>query len=127
MRVKLLVLLALAIVLVATQAVAMEKPTVTTPQEGAALGPNYDIEGSMPSKAFLVLVTDVMLADGTVLRTVPGIRHWTAQDGTFHFRAASPRVSIGEKDTVVGYRIRIFEANAQETGPETAINCTMAQ
>jgi hypothetical protein len=122
MRLMLLSLLTLSLLLVAAQAMAMESPVVTTPQEGAALGPNYDIMGT-----FLVLLTDVLIADGTVLRTVPGIRHWTAADGTFHFRAASPRVSIGEKDTVVGYRIRIFEATAQETGPETVINCPMAR
>jgi hypothetical protein len=127
MRLMLLSLLTLSLLLVAAQAMAMESPVVTTPQEGAALGPNYDIMGTMPYKAFLVLLTDVLIADGTVLRTVPGIRHWTAADGTFHFRAASPRVSIGEKDTVVGYRIRIFEATAQETGPETVINCPMAR
>ncbi len=127
MRLTLLALLTLTLLWTATQALAMEAPVVTTPQEGAALGPNYDIMGSMPYKAFLVLVTDVLIADGTVLRTVPGIRHWTAADGTFHFRAASPRVSIGEKDTVVGYRIRIFEASEQGAGPETVINCLMAQ
>jgi len=127
MRLMLLSLLTLSLLLVATQAMALESPTVTTPQEGAALGPNYDIMGSMPYKAFLVLLTDVFTADGTVLRTVPGIRHWTAADGTFHFRAASPRVSIGERDTVVGYRIRIFEATAQGNGPETVITCGMAQ
>lgn len=127
MRLTLWSLVTLALLLVVSQALAMESPQVTTPQEGAALGPNYDIIGSMPYKAFLVLVTDVYTADGTVLRTVPGIRHWTAADGTFHFRAASPRVSIGEKDTVVGYRIRIFESTAQGNGPETVINCLMAQ
>ncbi len=127
MRPVLLSLLTLALLLSATGAMALEKPQVTMPQEGAVLGPNYDITGSMPYKAFLVLLTDVLTADGTVLRTVPGIRHWTAADGTFHFRAASPRVSIGEKDTVVSYRIRLFEATAQGNGPETVINCMMEQ
>ncbi len=117
----------LSLLLVAGHAMAMEAPTVTTPQEGAVLGPNYDILGSMPYKAFLILVTDVITRDGEVLRTVPGIRHWTADDGTFHFRAASPRVSIGEKNTEVVYRIRVFEATAAGNGPETIINATMGR
>lgn len=127
MRAVVLTLVTVCLLIAATQALALEQPQVTSPEEGAALGPNYDITGSMPYRAFLVLVTDVLTADGEVLRTVPGIRHWTNQDGTFHFRAASPRVSIGEKDTVVSYRIRIYELKDGDTGPETVINATMAQ
>lgn len=121
-------LLVVCLLFVVSQALAMEQPTVTTPQDGAVLGPNYDILGSMPYKAFLVLVTDVIRTDtGEVLRTVPGLRHWTNADGTFHFRAASPRVSIGEKNTNVSYRIRIFESGQGGNGPETVINATMPQ
>jgi hypothetical protein len=123
----LLTLAVLTLLCLATQAFAMDAPKVTTPVEGAVLGPNYDILGSMPYRAFLVLVTDCITADGEVLRTVPGIRHWTNDDGTFHFRAASPRVSIGEKQTVVSYRIRIFEMKGDQKGPETVINCQMPQ
>ena len=123
-----LVVLVLALGLLATQAMAMDKPTVTSPQEGAMLGPSYDVIGSMPYRAFLVVMTDVVNAEtNEVLRSVPGIRHWTNQDGTFHFRVASPRVSIGEKDTDLIYRLRVFEKTPQEQGPETIVNCRMAQ
>ena len=127
MRQLMLTLLVLVMLCGATQAFALEAPKVKTPTEGAVLGPNYDIVGSMPYKAFLVLVTDCMTADGEALRTVPGIRHWTNDDGTFHFRAASPRVSIGEKGTIVSYRVRIYEVKGDEKGPETVINCAMPQ
>ena len=110
-----------------TQASAMEAPQVTTPTAGAALGPNYDLLGSATHKAFLIVLTDVVTRDGTLLRTVPGIRHWTNADGTFHFRVASPRVSIGEKETRVQYRVRVFEASQTAKGPETVIMCDMAQ
>jgi len=84
----------------AVGAFALDTPTINTPRNGDALGPNYDITGSMPSRAFLVVMTDVVRADtGEMLRSVPGIRHWTNNDGSFHFRCASPRVSIGEWDT----------------------------
>jgi hypothetical protein len=123
----LLVLLVLTIS--TTAALALEAPTVNIPVAGAALGPNYDVMGSMPYRAFLVVMTDAVNAGtGEVLRSVPGIRHWTADDGTFHFRVASPRVSIGEKDTNLIYRVRVFEATpAGATGPETIIECRMAQ
>jgi len=123
-----LALAVLCVLGIAAQALAMDAPVVTTPTEGAALGPNYDIIGHMPYRAFLVVLTDAINADtGELIRTVPGIRHWTNMDGTFHFRVASPRVSIGDKDTTVSYRVRVFEATAAGNGPETVVNCVMAQ
>jgi hypothetical protein len=124
---RLWVLAALCLLWVVSQAWAMDAPRVTTPTQGAALGPNYDVLGSMPHKAFLIVLTDVVTQKGVLLRTVPGIRHWTAADGTFHFRVASPRVSIGEKETKVQYRVRVFESSQQGKGPETVINCEMAE
>ena len=119
----------LAVLLVAVAVFAQQTaPTVTTPVEGAVLGPNYDIIGSMDHRAFLIVMTDVITADEaqTVLRSVPGIRHWTATDGTFHFRVASPRVSVGEKDTKLQYKVRVFEATPNGNGPETTVMCEMA-
>lgn len=109
-------------------ALAMDTPTIDEPVEGAALGPNYDISGSMPYKALLVVLTDCIRVDtGEVLRSVPGIRHYTNQDGTFAFRCASPRVSLGDRDVVLEYKVRCFEINAAgEKGPEAVVNCRMA-
>ena len=123
-----LVLVLLGVLAAVTQALALDNPVVTIPKEGAALGPNYDVVGTMPSKAFMIVMTDVVRTDtNEVLRSVPGIRHWTADDGSFHFRAASPRVSIGEKDMPLLYRVRVFTMANGEQGPETVVNCTMAQ
>ena len=119
----------LAVLLVAVAVFAQTTaPTVTTPVEGAVLGPNYDIIGSIDHRAFLIVMTDVITDDEaqTVLRSVPGIRHWTATDGTFHFRVASPRVSVGEKDTKLKYKVRVFEATPNGNGPETSVMCQMA-
>jgi hypothetical protein len=125
MRKTCLALLALSVLWAASGALALEQPRVTSPQEGAVLGPNYDVIGSMPYKACMVVMTDVINADtGAVLGSVPGIRHWTEEDGRFHFRVASPRVAVGAEDTPLTYRIRVFEATEQETGPETVINAT---
>lgn len=119
----------LAVLLLAVAVFAQQTaPTVTTPAEGAVLGPNYDIIGASDHRAFLIVMTDVITddADQTVLRSVPGIRHWTATDGTFHFRVASPRVAIGEKDTKLKYKVRVFEASQDGNGPETTVMCEMA-
>lgn len=116
-------------VLVMGSAYALEKPTIETPKDGDTLGPSYDIIGSMPYKAFLIVVTDCVRTDtGEVLRSVPGIRHWTNADGTFHFRCASPRVSVGDQGMPLVYRVRAWEANqAGECGPEAVVTCRMAQ
>jgi hypothetical protein len=108
---------------------ALDKPNVNAPRNGDSLGPSYGIAGYMPYKAFLVVMTDAVRADtGEVLRSVPGIRHWTNDDGTFSFRCASPRVSIGHRETPLVYRVRCFEMTASGvSGPETVITCRMAQ
>ena len=121
-------LVSLAVLLVAGAALAQAGLVVKTPVEGAKLGPNYDVIGTAGHKAFLVVLTDVINADtGETLRTVPGIRHWTEANGNFHFRVASPRVSIGERDTPLKYRVRVFESSANGNGPETVIEAGMLQ
>lgn len=127
-RILLIVFLA-STVLCGSVALAMDTPTIQTPAQGTALGPNYDISGSMPHRAFLVVVTDCIRTDtGEVLRSVPGIRHWTNSDGSFTFRCASPRVAYGEVGLALEYRVRCFETNASGgNGPEAVVNCTMAR
>lgn len=127
---KILALLTVCVVLAATQALALEQPTITSPQEGAILGPNYEVVGSMPYRAFLVVVTDLVRCDtNEVLYTVPGIRHWTNEDGSFRFRVASPRVIVGGSGMDLQYRVRVYEANRNENGPEAHViaQCTPGQ
>jgi hypothetical protein len=122
------VVLVLLVLWAAGAAMALEAPQVQSPQEGAALGPNYDVAGSLAHKGLVVVITDVINTDtNVVLGSVPGIRHWTEADGRFLVRVASPRVAVGVKDTPLAYRIRIFEATKDEVGPETVINATKAQ
>lgn len=108
---------------------AAELPTVNEPVAGAALGPNYEILGSLSYRALVVVLTDAVLAEtGELLATVPGIRHYTNEDGTFHFRCASPRVARGYRGTELRYRIRVFTMDAEgNKGPERVINCTSAE
>lgn len=117
--------LAACLLLVVSQAMAQSQPTITSPEEGATLGPNYDVIGSMPSRALVVVMTDVLDCDtNEVIGSVPGIRHWTRDDGSFHFRVASPRISIGEKEQKVKFRVRVFQATPEGNGPEAVIHCT---
>lgn len=118
-------LLLMAVLISAGAALAMDKPTIDVPSQGNALGPNYEISGSMPHQAFLVVITDCIRTDtGEVLRSVPGIRHWTNSDGRFQFRCASPRVAYGDSDVNLDYRVRCFETDASgEKGPEAVVNC----
>jgi hypothetical protein len=124
----LLVVFLVSMLGVSGAALAMDKPTIQAPSEGAALGPNYDISGSMPYRAFLVVITDCVRTDtGEVLGSVPGIRHYTNSDGRFQFRCASPRVSIGDVKTPLEYRVRCFETNASgDKGPEAVVSCRTA-
>ncbi len=125
---RLLVVALLSLILTAGAAMAMDTPTIRVPAEGASLGPNFEISGSMPYRAFLVVVTDCIRVDtGEVLETVPGIRHWTNRDGSFQFRCASPRVAYGQDGLTLEYRVRCFETNANhQNGPEAVVNCRMA-
>ena len=119
------VILLASLLLGAGAALAMDKPVIQVPSDGDSLGPNYDISGSMPYRAFLAVITDCVRTDtGEVLRSVPGIRHWTNSDGRFHFRCASPRISFGDAGVELEYRVRCFETNASgETGPEAVVTC----
>lgn len=109
-------------------ALAMDQPTVTRPAAGDALGPNYDIIGSVPSKAVIVVITDCVRTDtNEVVGSVPGIRHWTNASGGFAFRCASPRVFLGDNIPLV-YRVRCFEVDRSgDHGPETVVECSKAR
>ena len=122
-RVRLAVSL-MALLEVAATALAMDQPTIQAPAEGAVLGPNYDISGSLPYRALLVVMTDCIRVDtDELVRSVPGIRHWTDGEGRFQFRCASPRIYLGTRVTL-RYRVRCFEANAAgELGPEAVVAC----
>lgn len=122
------VVLLLSVVAFTGAALALDKPTVDKPAQGDILGPNYDISGSMPYKAFLVVITDCVRTDtGEVVGSVPGIRHYTNANGRFAFRCASPRIYLGP-NVPLQYRVRCFERNAAgQDGPEAVVVCRTLQ
>jgi hypothetical protein len=58
-------------------------------------------------RAFCVIISDVIAADGTKIGSVPGIRHWTNDDKSLNVRIATPRVAFGDKGEPVSYVIHV--------------------
>jgi hypothetical protein len=113
-------LLALATVVAFAQG-----PTVTTPKEGDRVGPNIDVAGNLGHRGLIVIVTDAYRSDTNAkISSVPGIRHYTKDDGSFAFRVATPRRASDINASVV-YKVRVYEMKGPDNpGPETVITCT---
>ena len=85
------VLVVLCTMLIAVS-VASAEVTVISPTEGQTVGPSTPITGMCSQRAFLVVITDVILENGEQLGSVPGIRHWTNDDNSISVRISTPRL-----------------------------------
>jgi hypothetical protein len=103
-------------------------PTVTTPKDGDRLGPSVEVKGALGHYGLIVIITDVYNAQtNEKMTSVPGIRHYTEQDGTFAFQIAAPR-NVHSDGVSVKYKIRVFEMKGKDApGPETVIACEPAE
>ncbi len=99
-------------------------PEVTTPKMGDKIGPSVDVAGKTDGKTFVIIITDVYQAGvDAPLRSVPGIRHWTDDQGNFAVRIAAPRVPHGKTADLI-YKIRVFtQRPGEEKSEETVITC----
>ena len=102
-------------------------PTVTSPKNGDRIGPAVDVVGNLGHKGLIVVITDVYRDDtNKKVSSVPGIRHYTENDGKFSFHIATPRNPWG-KDVPLTYKIRVFELKGPTSpGPETVVTCHAA-
>ena len=101
----------------------MIAPEVTTPANGDRVGPSIAVQGQADGKQFIIVITDVYVAGrAKPVGSVPGIRHWTNENGSFAFRVATPRV-FNAKDSDLTYKVRVFCARPGEKGPETVVTC----
>jgi hypothetical protein len=69
--------------------------TIGSPKDGDVVGPSTPVIGQCSQRAFCIVVSDVMSADGTKIGTVPGIRHWTNDDNSLNVLIATPHVVFG--------------------------------
>ncbi len=122
---KLVTLALVGLLVLATVAAFAQGPTVTTPKEGDRVGPNIDVAGNLGHKGLIVIITDAYRTDTNAkISSVPGIRHYTKDDGSFAFRVATPRKTFDINASVV-YKVRVFEMKGPNNpGTETVINCT---
>jgi hypothetical protein len=94
-------------------------PTVTSPLEGSFVGPRVDVEGwARPGQLVVITTACYHALTGEYVGLVPGIRHYPNADGSFHFRVATPRISIGER-APLRYELRVYTmAGGRESAPE---------
>jgi hypothetical protein len=105
---------ALILILVGNAAASV---AINSPTNGQTVGPNTPITGQASERAFLVVITDLFLADtNEYLGQVPGIRGWTREDNSFAVRIATPRL-INNLEARVKYVIRVqaFRAPSHRT------------
>ena len=103
-----LTLTALILVGLMVAAVAASAEVIIgSPTDGSTVGPNTPIYGRCSERAFLVITTDCMDADGEKIGMVPGIRHWTNDDNSISVRISTPRVSFGDRQQPVTYVIHV--------------------
>ena len=91
---RILVVLSVLTMLIAVS-VASAEVTVTSPTEGQTVGPSTPITGMCSQRAFVVVITDVILENGEAMGSVPGIRHWTNDDNSISVRISTPRMMLG--------------------------------
>ncbi len=116
-----LVIAGLACFLAARVAVAESELTVTEPQDGSQVGPATEVLGTAPAGSVVIIVTEVYDQEtGDLLGKIPGIRHRPNQDGSFHFRVSTPRVSFGT-DTNLVYKMKVKAVTEQQTYGEVVV------
>lgn len=99
--------------------------TLTQPRDGDVAGPSIEVKGrAAPGEVIVIFTVVFNAATGEKLRTVPGIRHRTEEDGAFSFRIATPRLSFGnaENPPPLSYEVHVHTVRADGSkGPETLV------
>ena len=81
--------------------------TIAYPVQGQTVGSSTPVKGMVSQKAFLVIYSDIYRCDTNEhVRRVPGIRHWTKDDGSFAVRIATPRV-FADPSIELTYKIHV--------------------
>ncbi len=97
-------------------------PTVNTPVEGTDAGPASEVDGrAKPGELVVISTRCYDVETGELVKDVPGIRHYPRQDGSFHFRVATPRVVFG-REGPVWYEMRIYSSTPGHAWPALYIH-----
>jgi len=113
---RLLLVLCIFTMLIAAS-VASAGVSVTSPTEGQIVGPSTPITGMCSQRAFVIVITEVNLANGESLGSVPGIRHWTNDDNSISVRISTPRLFTqpNEKLTYI-IHVKAYSSVEKATG-----------
>ena len=109
----------LSVVLLLALAVAVwASVTLSYPVQVQTVGSNTDVRGMASQKAFMIVYSEVYRGDNNAyVKRVPGIRHWTQDDGSFAFRIATPLVFRGPS-TKLHYKIHARAYSQPSAGTE---------
>ncbi|MGD9495607.1 MAG: copper amine oxidase N-terminal domain-containing protein [Armatimonadota bacterium] len=92
--------------------------SITSPTEGATVGPRIEVYGTAPGGSMLILETEVRTQDDSeLLRVVPGIRHVVPADGNWHFAIAAPTLPPNVAEPLYYVINAYYEMDGQTSGP----------
>lgn len=99
---------------------AMRSLSITSPTDGATVGPRIEVYGTAPGGSMLILETEVRgQAENDLIKVVPGIRHEVPMDGNWHFAIAAPTLPANITKPLY-YVIRAYyEMGGQRSEPVT--------
>lgn len=102
-----------------------EAPIVTSPVNGAQVGPSTLVVGKAVPGSLVVIQTKVFdIKDGVEFsRMVPGHRHRTNDDGSFALLISTPRAFFSSESSV-RYEIHVFTATREGQSPHRIIKVT---
>jgi len=92
--------------------------TITSPQQGATIGPRIEVYGTAPGGSMLILETEVHAQDDNeLLRVVPGIRHEVPANGNWHFAIAAPVLPANIAEPLYYIINAYYEVGGQVSAP----------
>lgn len=102
-----------------------EAPIVTSPVNGAQVGPSTMVVGKAIPGSLVIIQTKVFDTKEGVeySRMVPGHRHRTNDDGSFALLVSTPRAFFSSESTV-RYEIHVFTATREGQSPHRIIKVT---
>lgn len=104
-----------------------DAPVITSPLPGATVPPRTDVYGTGPAGAVIVVYTEVhKVADDTLLKRVPGLRHAIGVDGRWHVAVAIPELPQSVAEPLY-YVIKAYWMTPGHTSAEASVRVQREQ